>query len=243
MRHDSVTTDDGCLIIIRHGQSSWNDARRFTGWGDPSLTTRGRVEAAAAGRALTGARMHPDVVFTSVLRRAQDTVGLVLEAMKTDVTMRESWRLNERHYGVLQGETHDDARRRYGAQQVERWRREWSAVPPPMSQSDPRHPIHDAKYANVDAADLPDAESLEQCLRRQLPCLQEISNLVRDGASVLLIGHGNSLRAVTAHLEHVSADAVPTLLIPTGEPRVYRLRDAWQREIVEFPVRGTRSGP
>jgi 2,3-bisphosphoglycerate-dependent phosphoglycerate mutase len=239
-----VTAAGGALIVLRHGESRWNATHRFTGWADPGLTRRGDREAAAAGRALADADLHPDLIFTSLLRRAHETVTGIGMAWRREIPLVTDWRLNERHYGVLEGLTHDQGRRRYGEDRVQQWRRSWTGTPPPLDPDDPRHPRHQHRYSQVPPSDLPASESLATCLLRQLPYVNtSITPLVAEGKLVLLIGHGNSLRALVAHLEGVRAEAVPTLLVPTAVPIVYRLGDGWSRDPVQFPVHGTVTGP
>jgi 2,3-bisphosphoglycerate-dependent phosphoglycerate mutase len=240
-----VTSEQpGLLILLRHGQSTWNAARRFTGWADPPLTDRGRQEATNAGRALLGAGLCPDVVVTSLLARAEQTVSGVLGAVATSAPILTTWRLNERHYGALQGMTHAAARDKYGAVSVERWRRSWSGRPPALDPADERHPLHDARYADVPPAALPAAESLADCLARQLPFLTtEVTRAVTDGGRVLLVGHGNSLRALVAHFDNTPPEQVPRLLIPTGVPLLYVHESRWRRVPQSFGLQGTTTGP
>jgi 2,3-bisphosphoglycerate-dependent phosphoglycerate mutase len=235
----------GALILLRHGESTWNKGRLFTGWGDPPLTEQGAAEARAAGLALARARLWPDLVVTSVLCRAIDTVDAVTEAMRVTVPVLRDWRLNERHYGALEGCSHDQARRRYGDTVVDRWRRSWTGRPPPLPAEDPRSPVRDPRYAGLPAEQLPVGESLADALERQLRFLPrlELPSVVTTGQRVLLVGHGNSLRALVAHLERIPPSQVPHLLIPTGEPRVYGFHGRWLRRRVSFGVRGTRHGP
>lgn len=234
----------GRLILLRHGQSAWNVARRFTGWADPPLTDRGYAEAIAAGRALASAGLLPDVAFTSLLVRAQQSVLGVGAGLGAQIRTQFSWRLNERHYGALEGMRHVDARAAFGTAMVETWRRSWDVRPPLLDPADPRHPSHDRRYCEVAPADLPSAESLADGLGRQLPYIDAcVLPAVEEGATVLIVSHGNSLRALVAHFDNVSADRVPSLLIPTGVPRVYRYADGWQRQSETFPVHGTWTGP
>jgi 2,3-bisphosphoglycerate-dependent phosphoglycerate mutase len=234
---------DGRLILLRHGESTWNAQRRFTGWADPPLSDRGQVEATAAGTALAEAGLEPHWLITSVLRRASETTELVMAAFDRRPTVAQDWRLNERHYGVLEGMSHDEGRGRWGEQRVTAWRRGWSDRPPELDPADPRHPRHDPRYAG--APDLPGGESLADCLARQLssPLAVEATARVMAGERVLMVGHGNSMRALVGHLERISPAEVPGLLIPTGEPRLYAFDGRWRRLPVRLPVRGTWTGP
>jgi 2,3-bisphosphoglycerate-dependent phosphoglycerate mutase len=239
-----VTSTKGALIVLRHGESRWNATHRFTGWADPGLTRRGYHEAAAAGRALADAHLQPDIIFTSVLRRACETVAGIRQAWQGEIPLVADWRLNERHYGVLEGLTHDQGRRRYGEDRIQQWRRSWTGTPPPLAVDDPRHPRHHERYSHIPLSDLPASESLATCLRRQLPYVDDfITPLVSDGKSVLLVGHGNSLRALIAHLAGVPREDVPSLLVPTGVPIVYRRQGGWRRDPSRFSVHGTVTGP
>jgi 2,3-bisphosphoglycerate-dependent phosphoglycerate mutase len=239
-----VTDGSGRLILLRHGESTWNLARRFTGWADPPLSGTGYAESVAAGRALAEAGLVPDIVFTSVLTRAAQSVRAVGEGLETSLECECSWRLNERHYGALEGMRHANARSLFGAADVERWRRSWASRPPPLESTDPRHPSHDPRYADVAADELPCAESLAECLVRHQPYVEgQVADTVAGGAVVLLVGHGNSLRALVADFDHIAPDDVPALLIPTAVPLVYRYEDGWSREPDTFPVHGTWTGP
>ncbi len=236
----------GLLVLLRHGQSEWNHSHRFTGWADPRLTARGAREAGQAGLALAAAGMGPDVIVTSLLGRATETVERVVAAAGwPGVSVRATWRLNERHYGSLEGLSHAQAERWYGVEPVHRWRRTWAAVPPQLAPEDARHPSHDPRYAAVPAGELPAGESLAGALARQLPVLAvELDPLVGAGARVLLVGHGNSLRALVAHLERMPPARVPGLLVPTGVPLVYgRDGEGWVARPVEFGLTGSQTGP
>jgi 2,3-bisphosphoglycerate-dependent phosphoglycerate mutase len=238
-----VTDVTGQLILLRHGESTWNRDGRFTGWADPGLTARGAQEAIAAGQALAGHDIRPHVVFTSMLARSVDTAAIVLDELRSQPPVRREWRLNERHYGALQGQHHGEAIRRYGAVRVERWRRNWSDTPPLMERISPFHPVHDPRYGEVPPADLPDGESLAASLRRQGPCLDEITALTDHNQCVLLVGHGNSLRALVAALDGVAPAAVPRLLIPTGVPQIFHHNGGWRRGSARFELRGTWTEP
>jgi 2,3-bisphosphoglycerate-dependent phosphoglycerate mutase len=184
------------------------------------------------------------MVFTSLLSRAEQSVADVGTGLGVQVGMLRTWRLNERHYGALEGMRHAHARAMFGEIAVERWRRSWASRPPPLDRSDPRHPRHDPRYADVPPDALPCTESLADCLARQLPFVDaEIVPIVAAGATALLVGHGNSLRALAAAFDHVAPDDVPALLIPTGVPLVYGYTDGWRRAPDTFPVHGTWTGP
>lgn len=231
------------LVVLRHGQSSWNDQRRFTGWADPPLSATGRREADAAAAALLVAGLRPELVVTSVLRRAVQTVALLREAgLRADV--QQDWRLNERHYGMLEGLTHAEGQARYGSAAVNAWRRSWSHGPPPLPAEDPRWPGADPRYQAVPAQELPVGESLAQTLHRSWPAVQELAlPVLSAGGTVLLVGHGNALRALTAHLEQLTEQQVQGLVLPTGVPRSYRWQDGQWSPGPALPVTGTLSGP
>jgi 2,3-bisphosphoglycerate-dependent phosphoglycerate mutase len=208
---------------VRHGQSVWNVANLFTGWADVDLSDKGCEEARQAGRELTRAEIVPDVVFTSVLTRAIRTQWLMLEQMNLLwLPVTRSWRLNERHYGALQGLNKAQTVERHGAAQVKIWRRSYDIPPPPMAQDDERHPRFDRRYADVDPRQLPDTESLKDTLARVMPYWEQsiVPQLQRE-AQVLVVAHGNSLRALVKMLDDVSEQAIVELNIPTGVPLLY----------------------
>ncbi|MHB8509450.1 MAG: 2,3-diphosphoglycerate-dependent phosphoglycerate mutase [Candidatus Dormibacteria bacterium] len=213
------------LILLRHGESTWNLANRFTGWVDVPLSERGRDEAVEAGHALTEAGMQPAVVHTSLQQRAITTANLALEVMgRPWIPVRRSWRLNERHYGALQGLDKKETTAKYGAEQVKVWRRSFATPPPPMPEDDPGHPSHDPRYADLPPEALPSAESLKDVVGRMLPYWEDgIVPDLRAGRTTLVVAHGNSLRALVMHLEGVSEVDIVELNIPTGIPRVYEL--------------------
>ncbi|HEY3732012.1 MAG TPA: 2,3-diphosphoglycerate-dependent phosphoglycerate mutase [Steroidobacteraceae bacterium] len=211
------------LVLVRHGQSVWNVANLFTGWADVDLSDKGCEEARQAGRELTRAEIVPDVVFTSVLTRAIRTQWLMLEQMNLLwLPVTRSWRLNERHYGALQGLNKAQTVERHGAAQVKIWRRSYDIPPPPMAQDDERHPRFDRRYADVDPRQLPDTESLKDTLARVMPYWEQsiVPQLQRE-AQVLVVAHGNSLRALVKMLDDVSEQAIVELNIPTGVPLLY----------------------
>jgi 2,3-bisphosphoglycerate-dependent phosphoglycerate mutase len=211
------------LVLLRHGQSEWNRDRRFTGWTDVALSPRGELEAERAGRLLRAEGHGFDVVFTSVLARAIRTVELVLAAMgNPDVPVERSWRLNERHYGALQGMRKPEAVRRFGVERVSLWQRSFDEPPPPLGADDPRLPARDPLYAALSPGELPSTESLRHTQARLLPCWEEaIVPALRGGRRVLVVAHWNSLRGLVQHLSRVPVDEIPRLAIPTGEPFAY----------------------
>jgi 2,3-bisphosphoglycerate-dependent phosphoglycerate mutase len=215
------------LVLLRHGQSTWNLEKRFTGWIDVDLTEQGEEEARAAGRTMAGAGVGADVVHTSVLVRAVRTANLTLdEAALSWLPVRRHWRLNERHYGALQGHTHSEMAASHSPAQVQEWRRSYSTRPPALAADDERHPRFDPRYASVPPDVLPATECLADVLDRMLPYWYDaIAPDLAAGMRVLVVAHGNSLRALVKHLEGISDEDIPSLEIPTGVPRVYRLDD------------------
>ena len=215
------------LILLRHGQSTWNLENRFTGWTDVPLTEQGVSEARAAGRAILDAGYAPDVAFTSVLKRAIKTLWLALEEMdRMWIPVERSWKLNERHYGDLQGANKLEMVERYGAQQVHIWRRSYDTPPPALGEGDPRSPAGDPRYAGLRPDQLPLTESLKLTVDRVLPYWHErIAPELRDGRQVLIASHGNSLRALVKYLDNVSDQEIVSRNIPTGIPLVYELTD------------------
>ncbi len=213
----------GNLILVRHGQSTWNLDNRFTGWIDVDLTPLGCEEAGAGARELARARLRPDVVFTSVLKRAIRTQWLMLEELDLLwLPVERSWRLNERHYGALQGLNKAETARRHGDAQVKLWRRSYDIPPPPLASDDPQHPRFDPRYADVDPALLPSTEALKDTLLRVQPYwYQRILPELSRGRCVLIVAHGNSLRALVKMLDQLSEQAVVELNIPTGVPLLY----------------------
>ena len=215
----------GQLVLVRHGQSDWNQKNLFTGWYDVDLTAQGRAEAQQAGRTLADAGLTFDVSFTSVLVRAIRTLWLILDEMQlTWIPVENHWRLNERHYGALQGLDKAQTTAKHGAEQVKIWRRSYDIPPPPLPESDERHPIHDPRYAGLAPSVLPGTESLKTTLARVLPYWEErIAPELLSGRNVIVAAHGNSLRALVKMLEGISDDEITELNIPTGVPRLYEL--------------------
>ncbi len=213
----------GYLILVRHGQSIWNVENLFTGWEDVDLSEQGRIEAAQAGAELLRENLPFDIAFTSVLKRAIRTLWSILDATgRMWVPVERSWRLNERHYGALQGLDKAQTVARHGEAQVKIWRRSYDVPPPPLSRDDPRHPRFDCRYAAIDPAELPDAESLKDTLARVLPFWQaRIAPELLAGRNVLVVAHGNSLRALVKMLDHMSEADIVEVNIPTGVPILY----------------------
>jgi 2,3-bisphosphoglycerate-dependent phosphoglycerate mutase len=216
------------LVLVRHGQSIWNLENLFTGWTDVDLTAQGCEEARQAGRELAREGIQPDVVFTSVLTRAIRTQWLMLDELELLwLPVLRSWRLNERHYGALQGLNKAQTVERHGEAQVKIWRRSYDIPPPPLAADDQRHPRFDRRYADVAPAELPATESLKDTLARVLPYWEQIIvPELRRGRQVLVVAHGNSLRALVKMLDGLSEQAVVELNIPTGVPLLYEFDDA-----------------
>ena len=213
------------LVLLRHGQSQWNLENRFTGWKDVDLTEQGREEAKAAGRLLKEEGFEFDLIFTSVLTRAIRTMQLAVSEMdQLWVPVIRDWRLNERHYGGLQGLNKAETAEKHGEEQVKIWRRSYSVPPPPLAHDDPRHPRFDRRYANVDPKELPLTESLKETVARMIPYWQNtIAPEVKSGKTVLIVAHGNSLRALVKHLDNMTEEQILELNIPTGIPLLYEL--------------------
>jgi 2,3-bisphosphoglycerate-dependent phosphoglycerate mutase len=213
------------LVLLRHGQSTWNLENRFTGWVDVPLTDAGRAEATEAGRLLRDAKLRPDVLHTSVLLRAIQTANLTLEEMgRAWIPVRRSWRLNERHYGGLTGLNKAETAAQHGEEQVKVWRRSYDVPPPPVDPASQYHPANDERYRWLPADVLPATECLKDVVARMLPYWYDaIVPDLRAGHTVLVAAHGNSLRALVKHLDGMTDDEVVELNIPTGVPRVYDL--------------------
>jgi 2,3-bisphosphoglycerate-dependent phosphoglycerate mutase len=215
------------LVLLRHGESTWNRENLFTGWTDVDLSDRGREEAREAGRLLREGGYVFDVAFTSVLKRAIRTVDIALDALDLMwIPVAKNWRLNERHYGALQGLNKAETAARYGEAQTKIWRRSYDIPPPPLSPDDERHPSRDPRYASLLPGELPLTESLKDTVTRFLPFWHEsIAPSIRSGKRVLIGAHGNSLRALVKYLDHVSNADIVDRNIPTGIPLVYELGD------------------
>jgi 2,3-bisphosphoglycerate-dependent phosphoglycerate mutase len=217
--------EPGRLILLRHGESTWNASNQFTGWHDVPLSDRGRQEAVESGRLMVEAGLLPEVCHTSVLTRAIQTADLALQAMdRLWLPVRRSWRLNERHYGALQGLNKAQTAEKYGEAQVKIWRRSYDVPPPALETGDERHPRHDPRYAELAPDLLPATECLKDVVSRMLPYWYDaIVPDLRGHEAVLIAAHGNSLRALVKHLDGISDEEIPELNIPTGIPRVYHL--------------------
>jgi 2,3-bisphosphoglycerate-dependent phosphoglycerate mutase len=213
------------VVLLRHGESTWNKENRFTGWTDVDLSDKGREEARAAGKLLKAEGFTFDFVYTSLLKRAIWTSILALEELdQLWLPVERDWRLNERHYGALQGLNKAETAAKHGEDQVKIWRRAYAIAPPPLTPDDERHPARDARYRNLAAADLPLTESLKDTVARFLPYWQaSIAPRITSGSRVLIAAHGNSLRALVKYLDNISDDAIVELNIPTGIPLVYEL--------------------
>ena len=220
----------GKLILVRHGQSTWNVDNLFTGWHDVDLSDLGREEAALAGRELQNEKLEPQIAFTSVLKRAIRTLWLILDT--TDrmwIPVERSWRLNERHYGALQGLNKAQTVKEHGEAQVKIWRRSYDVPPPPLSLDDPRHPRFDPRYADLDPKLLPASESLKDTLARVLPFWEtRVVPELRSNKNVLVVAHGNSLRALVKMLDLMSESEIVEFNIPTGIPMLYELDEQIQ---------------
>ncbi len=215
------------LVIVRHGQSVWNLENKFTGWTDVPLSSNGIEEAKEAGVVLKEKGFSFDLAFTSVLKRAIDTLDIILKELdEEDIEIKKSWRLNERHYGALQGLNKDETREKYGEEQVHLWRRGYSIKPPKLSKDDERYPGNDPLYRNVDKSLLPLSESLEDTAKRVVKYYEEeIVPNIKAGKSIIIVAHGNSLRGLIKHLENISDEDIMNVEIPTGIPLVYELNN------------------
>ncbi len=215
------------LTLIRHGESQWNRENRFTGWTDVDLTEKGMAEAHEAARLLSEQGLSFDIAFTSTLKRAIRTLWKVMDDMDLMwIPVYRSWRLNERHYGGLQGLNKAETAAKHGDEQVLVWRRSYDIPPPPLENSDPRHPANDRKYKDIDPALLPATECLKDTVARFMPLwLDEIAPAVKSGKRVIIAAHGNSLRALVKYLDNVSETDILKLNIPTGIPLIYELDD------------------
>ena len=226
----------GQLVLLRHGQSTWNELNLFTGWHDVPLSAQGEAEAAAAGSTLAEAGLRFDVAHTSLLTRAVMTCHLALSNLgQVWLPVQRHWKLNERHYGALQGLDKKETTDRHGEEQTKLWRRSFDVPPPPVDSDSPEHPANDPRYRFVPAGDLPATECLKDVVARVVPYFEaEIVPRLRNGMNVLVTAHGNSLRALVMSLEGISEADIAELNIPTGVPRLYQLSDSLGIEKAEY---------
>ena len=214
------------LVLVRHGQSTWNLENKFTGWTDVGLSEKGILEAEETGKILKKNGFHFDLAYTSVLRRAIDTLNIILREMGEEPEIRESYKLNERHYGALQGLNKDETRKKYGDEQVRLWRRSADVRPPALTRDDPRYPGNDPRYKGIN--DLPLTENLLDTVKRVVEYYnEEIKNNLKDH-HVIIVAHGNSLRGLIKYLDNVSNEDIVNLEIPTGRPICYEFDDELQ---------------
>lgn len=215
------------LVLVRHGQSEWNLENKFTGWTDVDLSQKGIEEAKEAGIALKEKGFTFDLAYTSYLKRAQNTLKLILEEMgEENIEIKESWRLNERHYGALQGLNKAETAQKYGAEKVKLWRRSNDVRPPELSEDDPRYPGNDEKYKGLSKDELPKTENLIDTINRVLPYWNdEIKPAIESGRNVIIVAHGNSLRALIKYLDNISDEDIVGVEVQTGNPICYELDD------------------
>ena len=215
------------LVLVRHGQSEWNLENRFTGWTDVELTEQGMKEAKEAGIALREQGFHFDLAYTSVLKRAEHTLDLILKEMgEENIEIKRNWRLNERHYGALQGLNKDETKEKYGAEQVLLWRRSTDVRPPELDVTDPRYPGNDPKYKDLTEDELPKTENLIDTIKRVTQYWNsDIEKSLKEGKNVIIVAHGNSLRGLMKYLDNISDEDIIKLEIQTGNPICYELDD------------------
>lgn len=214
------------LVLLRHGESVWNKENRFTGWTDVELSNKGIEEAKNAGILLKNNKYNFDIAFTSVLKRANDTLNIVLKEMNLDILIKYSYKLNERHYGALQGLNKDEMKEKYGEHQVHLWRRSADVRPPLLDTSDDRYPGNDPKYKDLPSNVLPKGECLLDTMKRTVEYYEsDIKKELLNNKNVLVVAHGNSLRSIIKYLENISDSEIMNVEIPTGIPYVYEMND------------------
>ncbi|ADO77602.1 2,3-diphosphoglycerate-dependent phosphoglycerate mutase [Halanaerobium praevalens] len=218
------------IVLVRHGESKWNLANKFTGWTDVDLSKQGYQEAKEAGELLKKEGFSFDLAYTSYLKRATKTLNIILDIMDLHwIPVNKSWKLNERHYGALQGLNKAETAKKEGAEQVHIWRRSFDTPPPALDQADQRYPGNEAKYAELSEKQLPRAESLKMTIERVMPYWEnEIVPQMKKGKKIIVAAHGNSLRALVKHLDGISDSDIPSLNIPTGKPLVYEFDQAME---------------
>lgn len=215
------------LVLVRHGQSIWNLENKFTGWTDVGLSSNGVNEAIEAGKVLKEKGFTFDLAYTSVLKRAEDTLTYILKEMnEEDIEIRRSWKLNERHYGTLQGLNKDETRKKYGDEQVLLWRRSATVRPPELELTDPRYPGNDPKYSNLTKEELPRTENLVDTIKRVVEYFkEEIEPELKNNKKIIIVAHGNSLRGLIKYLDNISDEDIISLELETGNPICYELED------------------
>ena len=214
------------LVLVRHGQSIWNLENKFTGWTDVGLSDKGVKEAIDAGKTLKKLGYTFDVAYTSLLKRAQDTLNIILKELDLNIEINKTYKLNERHYGALQGLNKDETRKKYGEEQVRLWRRSAEVRPPALTKDDPRYPGNDPIYKDIPESELPLTENLVDTIKRVVSYYE--STIIPDlklGKKIIIVAHGNSLRGLVKYLDNLSDDEIMNLEIPTGVPLVYELED------------------
>lgn len=216
------------LVLVRHGQSMWNLENKFTGWTDVELSEQGRDEAKKAGEVLKEKGFEFDLAFTSELKRAQDTLSIILNEMEqNDIEVKHSWKLNERHYGALQGLNKQETREKYGEQQVLLWRRSTDVRPPELEETDPRYPGNDPKYKELSKSELPKTENLIDTIKRVIDYWNsDIRPEIEKGKRIIIAAHGNSLRALMKYLDNISDEDIIKLELETGNPICYELDES-----------------
>ena len=225
------------LVIVRHGRSEWNNDRRMTGWSEVRLNERGRKEARAVGKILRGEHYAFDLAFTSWLQRAEETLAIVLaELGQEDLPVQRTWRLNERHYGTMQGMSRDEAKQVFGLEQFNAWQLGYSDRPPAVPEDDSRYPGNDPRYADLPASVLPRSESMQDTLQRVMPCWEEgIVPALKAGKRVLVVAHKTTVRVLRKQLEGISDEEISELFIKTGAPMAYgldsNLNVLWQKSL------------
>lgn len=215
------------LVLVRHGQSIWNLENKFTGWTDVGLSSNGVNEAIEAGKVLKEKGFTFDLAYTSVLKRAEDTLTYILKEMnEEDIEIRRSWKLNERHYGALQGLNKDETRKKYGDEQVLLWRRSATVRPPELELTDPRYPGNDPKYSNLTKEELPRTENLVDTIKRVVEYFkEEIEPELKNNKKIIIVAHGNSLRGLIKYLDNISDEDITSLELETGNPICYELEN------------------
>ena len=215
------------IILVRHGQSIWNLENKFTGWTDVSLSSKGIEEAKETGKILKEKGFHFDLAYTSVLKRAEDTLEYILKEMgEENIEVKRSWKLNERHYGALQGLNKDETREKYGVEKVLLWRRSTNVRPPELKVTDERYPGNDLKYKNLTEEELPKTENLMDTIKRVLECWNsDIKPELKKGKRIIIVAHGNSLRGLIKYLDNISDEEIIKLELQTGNPICYELDD------------------